>query len=88
VTVESAAFLISVSWLSETGLKIKNIVGDDLWRRIVHTVGGSTLYIPLECNYYDRRNREIRLFARDHTVGETAHRFCLSRRQTKRILRR
>ena len=88
MTVDSAVPYISVSCLSEAALKVRNIVGEALWDRIVEAVGGSTLYVPLECNYYERRNREIALFAGHHTISETALRFRLSSRQIKRILGR
>jgi Mor family transcriptional regulator len=86
VTVDSVAPRISVGWLSEATLKVKDIVGDTLWKKIVESVGGSSLYIPLESNYYQRRNRKIHLFAQNHTITDTAKHFCLSPRQVKRIL--
>jgi Mor family transcriptional regulator len=86
VTVDSVAPHISVSWLSEGTLKVKNIVGEALWGTIVEAVGGSTIYVPVDRTYYQRRNRDILAFARNHTIRETAKRFSLSQRQVKSIL--
>jgi Mor family transcriptional regulator len=86
VTVGSAVPCISVSWLSEAAVKVKDIVGEVLWDKIVEAVGGSTIYVPVDRTYYQRRNRDILAFARNHTIRETAKRFSLSQRQVKSIL--
>jgi AraC-like DNA-binding protein len=86
VTVDSVAPHISVSWFSDTTNRIRDILGENLWKKMIDVAGGSTLYIPLRTTYYQRRNEKIRSFARNHTTAETAKRFCLSPRQVKRIL--
>jgi len=86
VTVDWVVSLQSVSWLSDAAQKLQALVGGELWQEIVKTLGGSTVYIPLDSNYYDRRNRKVFLFAKEHTVRETARKFCLSNRQVRRIL--
>jgi AraC-like DNA-binding protein len=86
VTLDHAASFRTISWLSDAAQRLQAIVGEELWQQIVQALGGNTIYIPLGSKYYERRNRRILLFARSHTVAETAQHFCLSPRQVKRLL--
>jgi len=86
VTVDRTMSPLNVSWLSDAAQKLQAIVGGELWQEIVKALGGSTIYVPLESNYYVARNRQIRFFSSNHTLRETSRRFCLSERQVKRIL--
>jgi Mor family transcriptional regulator len=74
-------------------LNLRAILGEDLYRKLVTTLGGQTVYIPKEDQA--RRDSDIRAcyllmkrrgFTRSAALTELEQRYPLSRRQLARIL--